>query len=50
VLTGLLNKGVVISSSSHVVRITPPLCLDREQADFLVVALEATLNDLASAR
>jgi len=46
VLLGLLRRGVVISSTSHVVRITPPLCLTFSQADFITEAVNSTLLEL----
>ena len=47
VLRGLLRRGVVISSTGHVMRITPPLCLTIPQADFVADAVHETLLDLA---
>ncbi|HBY97505.1 MAG TPA: hypothetical protein DEP84_26785 [Chloroflexi bacterium] len=35
----LLAQGVVVSSTSNVLRITPPLCLTHRQADFILTAL-----------
>ena len=46
VLRGLLRRGVVISSTGHVMRITPPLCLTIPQAGYLAEAVEGTLRDL----
>lgn len=42
----LLGQGVVVSSTSHVIRITPPLCLTRAQADFIVAAFSNALEVL----
>lgn len=50
VLVEMLRRGVVISSSSHVVRITPPLCLSREQADVIVDVLGQALAVVAGQR
>jgi 4-aminobutyrate aminotransferase-like enzyme len=49
VLTSMLRRGVVISSSSHVVRITPPLCIDREQLDAIIDSLAAAIHELPDA-
>lgn len=49
VLVGLLREGVVISSSSHVIRITPPLCINEAQAGVVVRALGTVLRDLGQA-
>ncbi|MYB44484.1 MAG: aminotransferase class III-fold pyridoxal phosphate-dependent enzyme [Acidimicrobiia bacterium] len=46
VLRGLLRRGVVISSTGHVMRITPPLCLTIPQADFIARAVDSTLLEL----
>ncbi len=46
VLRGLLRRGVVISSTGHVMRITPPLCLTTPQADFISHAVGSTLAEL----
>ncbi|MXZ68304.1 MAG: aminotransferase class III-fold pyridoxal phosphate-dependent enzyme, partial [Acidimicrobiia bacterium] len=46
VLRGLLRRGVVISSTGHVMRITPPLCLTIPQADFIAGAVDSTLLEL----
>lgn len=43
ILVGLLRRGVVISSSSHVVRITPPLCISEAQALYICDAFEEVL-------
>lgn len=45
VLRGLLRRGVVISSTGHVMRVTPPLCLTIPQAGYLAGAVEQTLRD-----
>ena len=45
VLRGLLRRGVVISSTGHVMRITPPLCLTVSQADFIAQAVGSTLAE-----
>ena len=46
VLRGLLGRGVVISSTGPVMRITPPLCLTIPQADYIIHALDDTFRDL----
>jgi 4-aminobutyrate aminotransferase-like enzyme len=46
VLLGLLRHGVITSSGTHVLRITPPLCLTIEQADFIVQSLVEVLSAL----
>lgn len=46
VLRGLLRRGVVISSTGHVMRITPPLCLTIPQADYISHAVGSTLAEL----
>ncbi len=46
VLRGLLRRGVVISSTGPVMRITPPLCLTVPQADYIARALDETLAEL----
>ena len=45
-LRGLLRRGVVISSTGHVMRITPPLCLTIRQADFMAEAVGETFLEL----
>lgn len=45
-LRGLLRRGVVISSTGHVMRITPPLCLTIPQAGFIADAVSETLRDI----
>ena len=45
-LRGLLRRGVVISSTSPVMRITPPLCLTIPQADYIANAVRETLLEL----
>ncbi len=45
-LRALLRRGVVTSSTGHVMRITPPLCLTIPQADYLAGALDDTLLEL----
>ena len=45
VLRGLLRRGVVISSTGHVMRITPPLSLTIPQARYLAEAVDRTLRD-----
>ena len=45
-LRGLLRRGVVTSSTSHVMRITPPLCLTVPQADYIADAVDDTLLEL----
>lgn len=45
-LRGLLRRGVVISSTGHVMRITPPLCLTIPQADFIAEAVGETFSEL----
>ena len=47
-LRGLLQRGVVISSTGHVMRITPPLCLTIPQADHIAQAVDRTMGDLES--
>lgn len=44
-LAALLSRGVVISSSGPVVRITPPLCLTLEQADIIANSFAAALSE-----
>ena len=46
VLQGLLRRGVVISSTGFVMRITPPLCLTISQADYIAEAVADTLFEL----
>lgn len=46
-LTGMLARGVVISSGGSVVRITPPLCLSSEQADVIVEVLADVLAEIS---
>lgn len=46
VLRGLLRRGVAISSTGHVMRITPPLCLSIPQADYISHAVGSTLAEL----
>ena len=46
VLRGLLRRGVAISSTGHVMRITPPLCLTIPQADYIAHAVGSTLAEL----
>lgn len=46
VLQGLLRRGIVISSTGPVMRITPPLCLTAPQADRIAQALDETLAEL----
>ncbi|GAA1999423.1 aminotransferase class III-fold pyridoxal phosphate-dependent enzyme [Microbacterium ulmi] len=46
VLRALLARGVVISSTGSVVRITPPLCLTHQQADVIVSAMRDALDSL----
>ena len=48
-LRGLLRRGVVISSTGPVMRITPPLCLTVLQADFIAQAVNETLAELEPA-
>lgn len=43
-LKEMLARGVVISSTGTVVRITPPLCLTREQADVIASTLKEALD------
>ena len=45
-LRGLLRRGVVISSTGHVMRITPPLCLTIPQAEFIAEAVGETFLEL----
>ena len=45
-LQGLLRRGVAISSTGHVMRITPPLCLTIPQADYISHAVGSTLAEL----
>ena len=45
-LRGLLRRGVAISSTGHVMRITPPLCLTIPQADYISHAVGSTLAEL----
>ena len=45
-LQELLRRGVVFSSTSHVMRITPPLCLTIPQADYIANAVDETLLEL----
>ena len=45
-LRGLLRRGVAISSTGHVMRITPPLCLTIPQADYIASAVGSTLAEL----
>ena len=45
-LRGLLRRGVAISSTGHVMRITPPLCLTVPQADYIAHAVGSTLAEL----
>jgi len=45
-LRGLLRRGVAISSTGHVMRITPPLCLTIPQADYISDAVGSTLAEL----
>ena len=45
-LRGLLRRGVAISSTGHVMRITPPLCLTIPQADYIAHAVGSTLAEL----
>ena len=49
VLRGLLRRGVAISSTGHVMRITPPLCLTIPQADYIAHAVGSTLAELERA-
>ena len=49
VLRGLLRRGVVISSTGPVMRITPPLCLDVAQADFIAGVVGRTLAEVRGA-
>ncbi|MGA2502506.1 MAG: aspartate aminotransferase family protein [Anaerolineales bacterium] len=42
----ILSQGVIVSSTSNVVRITPPLSLTLTQADFIVTALSRALEAL----
>jgi 4-aminobutyrate aminotransferase-like enzyme len=46
ILTGLLERGVVISSSSPVIRITPPLTLTQDQANYIAETLETVLTEV----
>lgn len=46
ILMGLLEHGVVISSSSPVIRITPPLTLTQNQANYIAEALEKVLIEV----
>ena len=46
VLRGLLRRGVAISSTGHVMRITPPLCLTIPQADYIAHAIGSTFAEL----
>lgn len=45
-LRGLLRRGVVISSTGHVMRITPPLCLTIPQADYIAGAVGKVFTEL----
>jgi 4-aminobutyrate aminotransferase-like enzyme len=46
VLRGLLRRGVAISSTGHVMRITPPLCLTIPQAEYIAHAVGNTFAEL----
>ena len=46
VLRGLLRRGVAISSTGHVMRITPPLCLTIPQAEYIARAVGNTFAEL----
>ncbi len=46
VLRGLLRRGVAISSTGHVMRITPPLCLTTPQAEYIARAVGNTFAEL----
>ena len=46
VLLSLLRRGVVISSTGLVMRITPPLCLTIPQADYIANAVDETFLEL----
>ncbi|MCY4621386.1 MAG: aspartate aminotransferase family protein [bacterium] len=50
VLRGLLRRGVAISSTGHVMRITPPLCLTIPQADYIATSVDAVLLEMDKRR
>lgn len=46
VLTGLRDRGVLVSSGNHVLRVTPPLCISEDQAAVLCDAVVDTLREI----